>query len=193
MFKYKVINNYFDEKDLIELTLIVNDPNNSQGLTDDGKVHIQLEKNFKDYLIKKYQNRWIKNLNELNPLKSKLFEYADMQVTLTGKNCVYPIHNDQIEKLLSGVVYLSPEKNLGTFIYDNKKNNKKEIEWEINKAFIFSRKDKDTWHSYMSDGLSIRCTVNFNLYTTNGNKVVIIDRGLIYFCLKKIRDFIFKN
>ena len=37
------------------------------------------------------------------------------------------------------------ESNIGTIIYDKNKN-PKEIAWKINRAFVFSRKDKGTWH-----------------------------------------------
>ena len=192
MFKYKVIDNYFDEKDLLELTLIANDPNNLQGLTDDNKIHIQLEEKFKDYLIKKYQNSWISYLDELYPQKKKLFDTASIQVSITGKNCKYPIHNDSLSRILSGVLYLLPKENIGTIIYDDEKKNPKEIKWKVNRAFVFSRKDKSTWHSYSSDGVNNRCTVNFNLHTKQLNKALIIDRGLIIFFLKKIKSLFIK-
>ena len=35
------------------------------------------------------------------------------------KNYKYPIHNDSISKVLSTVIYIHPQNNYGTFIYDD--------------------------------------------------------------------------
>ena len=70
-------------------------------------------------------------LNELAPKKTELYEYSDFNIIETGKNYTFPIHRDHINKLLSGVVYLKPEKNTGTIIYENKKGEKpNEIKWQ---------------------------------------------------------------
>ena len=48
------------------------------------------------------------------------------------KNFKFPIHDDIPNKLLSGVIYIKPEKNSGTVFYKTKSGKgKKEIEWEV--------------------------------------------------------------
>ena len=62
----------------------------------------------------------------------------------SGKNYKFPIHDDTPNKLLSGVIYLYPEKNTGTLFYSDKKGSEKEIiDWKPNRAVFFtSRKEK---------------------------------------------------
>ena len=94
---------------------------------------------------------------------------------------------------MSGVIYLWPEINIGTIIYDNNKKNPKEIKWKVNRAFVFSRKDKGSWHSYGSDGVTNRCAAIFTLRTKQLDRALIVDRGFIIFLLKKIRSFFIKD
>ena len=78
------------------------------------------------------------------------------------------------------------------FIYNsnNESDLLKEINWKPNRAFIFSRKDKGTWHSYKSNYKDKRCTVIMNLCTEDLDKVIIIDRGRLYYILYKILKFL---
>ena len=76
-------------------------------------------------------------LRELAPKKVDS-EYSDFNIIVTGKNYTFPIHRDHINKLLSGVVYLMPDKNTGTIIYDDKiGNNPREIEWKKIGVYFF--------------------------------------------------------
>ena len=56
------------------------------------------------YLIKKYEHKLIKHLEELNPQKNKLHDYSEISITIAGKNHEYPIHNDSLTKILSTVI-----------------------------------------------------------------------------------------
>lgn len=191
MFKYKVEDNFFDNEDLTKLQLIANDEKNFRDLNDNNSIVINFEDQLNSYLIKKYEPKLIKSLKDLNPRKNKLHDYSEISITIAGKNHEYPIHNDSLTKILSTVVYLHPENNIGTTIYDEKKKNPKEIEWKINRAFTFSRRDKGTWHSYKSDGKSCRSAVIFTLRTKKLNRALIFDRGIFFFCIKKIKDLFF--
>jgi hypothetical protein len=104
-------------------------------------------------------------LNKLAPEKVKKYSYTELNIVMSGKNFVWPIHNDSRDKLLSVVVYISPEKNEGTWIYDNKAGvNSRSVDWKVNRAFVFSRNEK-TWHSYKADGINNRLTLVYNLRT----------------------------
>jgi len=133
-------------------------------------------------------------LNKLAPEKVKYYEYSEYHIVLTGKNFSFPIHRDTPNKLLSGVVYLHPDKNKGTIIHNKNKTIKKEIEWEKNKALFFSRTDKDSFHSYSSDGVSNRLTLVYNLMTRN-IKGVCKEENLNYTYInlrEKINPYIYK-
>ena len=78
-----------------------------------------------------YHNKAIKILKELYPEKVRLYKYSEFHIIETGSNYKFPIHDDTPNKLLSGVVYISPEDNKGTMFYSDKKgNDEKIIEWK---------------------------------------------------------------
>ena len=87
------------------------------------------------------------------------------------------ISDDTPNKLLSGVVYLKPEKNIGTIFYEDKQGNgRKEIEWKQNRAVFFSRTERETWHSYQGDGKCNRIALVYNLMTNNIKEVCKIEK-----------------
>ena len=91
-----------------------------------------------EQLQKNYHDQAIDILKELNPKKLDLYDYSEFHIIVTGKNYKFPIHDDTPNKLLSGVIYLKPNKNTGTIFYSNKKgDDKQEIEWKINRAVFF--------------------------------------------------------
>ena len=111
----------------------------------------------------KHHDYMLECLKELAPEKLQNYSFTELNVVNTGKDVSFPIHSDTIDKLLSVVVYIAPEKNEGTYLYETKDGkNPQLIEWKTNKAFIFSRTD-DTWHSYKGDGISNRLTLVYNL------------------------------
>ena len=86
------------------------------------------------------------------------------------KDSKFPIHDDTPNKLLSGVIYLSPEENKGTYFYNDKKGSGKTYaDWKPNKGVFFSRAEKETWHSFGADGINHRTVLVFNLNTSNKN------------------------
>ena len=135
-----------------------------------------------EQLQKNYHNQAINILRELNPKKLDLYDYSEYHIIVTGKNYKFPIHDDTPNKLLSGVIYLKPNKNTGTIFYSNKKgDDKKEIEWKINRAVFFSRSEKNTWHSYEGDGVSDRIALVYNLMTNKIQEVYKIERKSFLF------------
>ena len=191
MFKYIVEDNFFELNDFNEIKKYFK---NSiiDTIEKDKSTTLEFDEVFKTKLKNKYQNKMINFLKKLYPEKEKLIDSIDLKYVISGENYKYPIHNDAIYKLLSIVIYISPEKNYGTFIYNsnNESDLLKEINWKPNRAFIFSRKDKGTWHSYKSNYKDKRCTVIMNLCTENLDKVIIIDRGRLYYIYYKILKFL---
>ena len=85
-----------------------------------------------------YQKKALDILKELCPEKVSLYNYTEFHLILTGKNYKFPIHDDTPNKLLSGVIYINPEKNSGTSFYDTKEGlNKNEIQWKKIEQFFF--------------------------------------------------------
>ena len=133
-------------------------------------------------LNKNYHSKAMNILKKLYPEKCDLYEYSEFHIIETGANYKYPIHDDTPNKLLSGVVYLRPEKNSGTIFYKNKKGDKKKvIEWKPNRAVFFSRKERTTWHSYQGDGKNNRLTLVYNLMTKDIKKVCRIENKSYFF------------
>ncbi len=145
---------------------------------DDEKI-----KNFQ----KNYHSIALNLLEELSPEKKKLYEFSEFHIIETGADYSFPIHDDIPNKLLSGVIYLKPEENTGTIFYDNKKGDgKQEIQWKPNRAVFFSRKERETWHSYKGDGKNNRIALVYNLMTNDVKSVYKIEKKSYF--LGQIRE-----
>ena len=183
--KIKIIDDFLSKSDFIEIKKI------EFKIPDDNKIkvyHNSISKNSdtlcecftKDLIIrlqKNYHHKALEILRELYPEKEKLYNYSEFQIILTGKNYSFPIHDDTPNKLLSGVIYINPQKSSGTNFYENKKKkNKTTIEWKQNRAVFFARKEMKTWHSYNGDGQSTRLVLVYNLMTNNIKEVCKIEK-----------------
>jgi len=117
-------------------------------------------------LQKNYHKKTLGILKRLSPQKVELYDYSDFTIIATHKDYKFPIHDDIPNKLLSGIIYIKPEKNLGTLFFSTKKGgDKKEIEWKQNRGVFFSRKEKESWHTYQGDGISDRIVLVYTLNT----------------------------
>ena len=139
----KIIDNFLDQKDLEEITSI------TLKIISNNEVkvyHNQIDKNnkikndclnseFLKRLQKNYHNKAMNLLKELNPEKTKLYDYSEFHIIETGAITI-PIHDDTPDKLLSGVVYLKLKK-FRTIFYKNKKGEgKNSIDWKVNRVFF---------------------------------------------------------
>lgn len=187
--KINIIENFLDSDDLRYLSSI-----NTKFIESD-ELKTYQNTIYKDHIMKndcidgkklkalnhRYHDTALNLLKKLNPEKAKLYDYSEFSIIETGSNYKFPIHDDTPNKLLSGVVYLRPEKNAGTFFYKNKfGKDKNEIKWKINKAIFFSRSERETWHSYEGDGNSNRIVLVYNLMTEKIKDVYKIE-GKNYF------------
>ena len=147
----------------------------------------------------KYHNKVFSILKDLSPEKADLYDYSDFLIVKTGKNYKFPIHDDTPNKLLSGVIYLYPNKNTGTIFYSNKSgDDKKVVEWKQNRAVFFSRLEQKTWHSFEGDGNADRVVLVYNLVSTNLKKIFKIERksyllGLFRYKINPYLNKIFKK
>ena len=144
---YLVVDNYFSDDDFAQLKRIAKKAYLGQGLTKDARNLIvapkeiaALDKNdywqFYDALNKeRFPNTQIdRELNFLIPSEGNCYEY--------------PVHDEHPDKLLSIVVYISPNHGSGTQLYTEKQVFFAEAEWKPNRAFIFSGQRGKTWHGY---------------------------------------------
>ena len=179
----KVIDNFLDLEDLNKLISSINQENTNEIKVFHNKINSKYEimesslnQDFIKNLQKKYFPRALKILQELSPEKVKLYDFSDFTLIITDKNKKFPIHDDTPDKLLSGVIYLHPEKNSGTKFFDNRKgDNERSIDWKINRGVFFSRLERRSWHSYESNGDTNRITLVFNLKTNNIRQVYKIE------------------
>lgn len=197
MFKYKIIDDFLRKDDFNNLLSVrLQDIQNNEiniyhnKIFRDGSVELDcLDKIFINKLFNNYHDKAIKILNELNPKKVPLYEYSEFSLINTGANYKFPIHRDNPDKLLSGVIYLSPKINTGTILYENKYGkNKKVIEWKQNRALFFSRTESNSYHSYEGNKLNNRLALVYNLMTTDIKSVCRIE-GVNYQKVR-IREFI---
>ena len=79
------------------------------------------------------------------------------------------IHQEGLEKIWSSVTYITPEKNIGTKMYKEQRDDAfvKEAKWVPNTTFIFCGQRGKTWHSYESNQTTNRITFNFFLMKDN--------------------------
>ncbi len=173
--KIKILDNFLKEEDLNKLESI----NLNQVKHDEIKVYHNaidrelnilskdvLDEEFIKKLHKNYHNKAMNLLQDLFPEKVNLYQYSEFHIIETGQNYKFPIHDDIPDKLLSGVIYLRPEKNTGTIFYENRNGDgKNEIEWKKNRAVFFARSERKSWHSYQGDGRSNRLALVYNLMT----------------------------
>jgi hypothetical protein len=133
--------------------------NNSEATSSD----LTLPPSLIEELVKTYNPKLFEILRQIAPEKVNQYKFTELNLVVTGKDYKFPIHNDMPSKLLSVVIYLTPENNAGTWLYTSESGeNPLQVEWQQNRAVIFSRTD-DTWHSYQSDGISPRFTLVYNI------------------------------
>ena len=118
-------------------------PENDSGISRenlgyDPLVHLNLSQYF-DVLPHRKSNKW----QRLTML------------TRTQPNVRYPIHCEIDYKLMSAVVYLGPNKNNGTRLFDGPNDDDfvKECIWKPNRLFLFCGMDAVTYHDWTSNNL----------------------------------------
>lgn len=193
-YKVKVLDNFLNKEDFFDLS------NYAKNLVTEEKLKVYhnkinknnqiIESSIDEQILKRLNTNYFSQafdiLRELNREKLNLISYSDFTIIKTNKNTKFPIHDDTPDKLLSGVIYLYPERNKGTIFYNKKSGEgKNEINWKINRAVFFSRKERMTWHSYQGDKINDRIALVFNLMTERKNirKVCQIEKKNYFLCI----------
>ena len=94
---------------------------------------------------------------------------------------------------MSAVIYLHPKEEIGTKMYESRTSQYCNIcEWKVNRAFIFSRIQNKSWHSFESKSKEGRYVISYNLMTRKPNLAVMaegLSSTLNYF----FWDFLIRN
>lgn len=148
------------------------------------------EKEFLTHIDNSYRAPLLDILGVLSEGKKNLYEFSDFHMITTGPEYEHAIHDDIPKKLLSVVVYINPEKNNGTFVHDDRYNPTPvgEVEWKPNRAFIFSRLDRKTWHSYSANKIDNRFCVIYNLNTYKAYKAHWAEGNFLKFLEKRLKN-----
>lgn len=110
----------------------------------------------------------LKQLDQLAPKKRPFYDFTELRIQKAETAYASGAHTDSAKKLLSVVIYLYPEKEEGTQLYETKSGPiVAECEWQQNRAFIFARKENKTWHSWASKGDAGRFVLVYTLMTNN--------------------------
>lgn len=201
-YKIKIVDDFLNNNDFEELCNLDIDKEIEKGfkvyhneIDTRGIRTSSIDESLLTRIHKNCHDRALKILQELYPEKQELYDYSDFTIIVTSKNSKFPIHDDTPNKILSGVIYLLPEENSGTVFYHDKYGkDKKNIRWKKNRAVFFSRKEKETWHSYQGDGKSNRVALVYNLMTYKIKKVYEIEKKNYFFGLLrwKLNPYLFR-
>ena len=195
-YNIKIFDDFLEPEDFKEISAYAKNLNNERNIhvfhneidLKNKIINASIDKKFLVRLNERYLKKAINILKELNEEKVNLIDYCDFTIVKTKKNKKFPIHDDTFNKLLSGVIYLYPEKNVGTFFYNTKSGKDKYIiKWKVNRAVFFSRKERETWHSYEADDANDRITLIFNLMTKEENFKKVLEVEKKNYLISKLR------
>lgn len=196
-FPHLVIDNFFTDQELQELRRHQAEVKNAEikishnHIKSNGEVKSEiLDTGFLQGIDATYLNPLLAILSCLSKKKPELYEFSDFHLITTGPDYQHQIHDDIPKKLLSVVVYLNPEKNNGTFIHKDRDTPSPvgEVEWKQNRAFIFSRKDRQTWHSYAANHIDDRFCAIYNLNTYKAYKAHWAEGNYLKFLEKRLKN-----
>lgn len=196
-FTHLIIDNFFTEDELKEIQLREANVTGKEIkiahslMKKGGDVESDIfDKDFLTHIDNDYRPHLENILGVIAEGKKTLYEYADFHLITTGPDYEHAIHDDIPKKLLSVVVYISPDHNNGTFIHDDRYNKTPvgEVEWKRNRAFIFSRLDRKTWHSYSANKVDNRFCVIYNLNTYKAYRGHWAEGNFLKYLEKRIKN-----
>lgn len=168
--RHEVIDNFLEQDDFKFLSNVgIDNPNDTDikisknQIWQGGRIKGDLPHEFLKRFEQRYFQKCINVLHQHATGKVSSVDYMELNVVVVGKDYVFPVHSDTPNKLLSCVVYLTPEDSIGTIMYESIDGDEVDrCEWKQNRCLIFSRTNK-TYHNYKSDGKDKRRTLVLNL------------------------------
>lgn len=89
--------------------------------------------------------------------------FAMPKFGISGNGFSYPVHSESSHKVILFVIYIFPEKDVGTKLYKTKEESSwvKDVEWKENSAFMMTTKNTNmTWHNWVAGSNPSRVTLN---------------------------------
>lgn len=151
------------------LEVLENTPTNTNGFWPFELLQMGMKKSVVDIIIE--INKEVLNNNDIfiskftNPNISNTGYYSIPVIGYTPKYGFGELHDDghgQDNKTIIIVMYVHPKTNEGTYLYKEETLDSlvKRIDWQPNKALVFSPKRGVTWHNFKTED-SGRCVLNF--------------------------------
>jgi hypothetical protein len=106
---------------------------------------------------------------DMDSSRYEKIERIHFDVQTVVPDYVHKVHSDRSVKLISIVIYLDPEDNVGTLLHETEDSVGIENPWVLNGGTAFIPSGKNSLHSFRSNGLTYRTTFNINLYIKNKN------------------------
>ena len=124
--------------------------------------------------------------------------YNQILFGITPPEYEFGTHSDSASKTWTLVIYLYPEVNDGTYLYDDSKENQLMCEWGLNEGVAFCPKNNSSFHSYKnSSSDKFRVTLIINIirvgYGNLQNEIFCLPKRIIFFFSKNFIPKIFKN
>jgi hypothetical protein len=189
-FPHLVIDNFLDnetyeeiKKDINNITFFDKDDNMNNRSTKMicSNNLLRKEESFKKYFdILSNKNLQDLVLKKLNPKKYKgYYKSISIQIDCFRNEFKYPIHTDGSSKYMTFVLYVpinNDNKELGTKVYDKKKNLVKSVEYIPNRCFIFSPSTKSFHNMYADNCKKERHSIQSWYFMKKSQLVKYIDR-----------------
>jgi len=114
----------------------------------------------------KYNDKLLEAMDELAPERKKEYKQSTIEFVSSRTGLKWKIHPDVSEKLLSAVIYVSPEQSTGTILCKDQEGlDPHEVKWKENRCLIFCQTD-DSYHWYENFNEETRNTIAWNLRST---------------------------
>jgi len=157
MWQYKVYKDFLDKSDFNKL---------KDGIVNDNfmQYHNFNEGQYRRWLDYDPTPQIADKIKEFDKPRSYSELKSFIHYAVTPKNFVHEVHDEANYKIMSAIIYLSPEVSCGTFLHDKFENPSEtiEVEWEPNTLMVFCGEKKVTWHHFESKGAH-RYTYNYFL------------------------------
>jgi hypothetical protein len=134
----------------------------------DGRSDGEPLKNYFDIsdldLYNTYYQEVLGIMTYLDPKKYHKVDRIHFDIQTIRPNYNYHVHHDNLKKLISIVIYLYPDNNIGTLLHKTETSEGIENPWRINCGTAFVPMLKKSWHSFGSNN-NQRSTFNINIYS----------------------------